>query len=111
MFVDSHCHLEMEDFEKDRKEVVERGLREGLQYMLTVGTEEKYFKKVIEIIDGFPCVYGAIGIHPHNSKDYNWSLEKTISAYLNHKKIIAYACAELANPGSPPCNHWSSLDC
>jgi len=30
MFVDSHCHLEMEDFEKDRKEVVERGLREGL---------------------------------------------------------------------------------
>ena len=90
MFVDSHCHLEMEDFEKDRKEVVERGLREGLQYMLTVGTEEKYFKKVIEIIDDFPCVYGAIGIHPHNSKDYNGSLEKTISTYLNHKKIIAY---------------------
>ena len=90
MFVDSHCHLEMEDFEKDRKEVVERGLREGLQYMLTVGTEEKYFKKVIEIIDAFPCVYGAIGIHPHSSKDYNGSLEKTISTYLNHKKIIAY---------------------
>jgi len=90
MFVDSHCHLEMEDFEKDRKEVVERGLREGLQYMLTVGTEEKYFKKVIEIIDAFPCVYGAIGIHPHNSKNYNGSLEKTISTYLNHKKIIAY---------------------
>lgn len=90
MFVDSHCHLEMEDFEKDRKEVVERGLREGLQYMLTVGTEETYFKKVIEIIDAFPCVYGAIGIHPHNSKDYNGSLENTISTYLNHKKIVAY---------------------
>jgi len=90
MFVDSHCHLEMEDFEKDRKEVIERGLSEGLQYMLTVGTEEKYFKKVIEIIDAFPCVYGAIGIHPHNSKDYNGSLENTINTYLNHKKIIAY---------------------
>jgi TatD DNase family protein len=90
MFVDSHCHLEMEDFEKDRQEVIERGLREGLQYMLTVGTEEKYFNKVVEIIERYPAVYGAIGIHPHNSKDYNGQLEKTISTYLKNKKIIAY---------------------
>jgi TatD DNase family protein len=90
MFIDSHCHLEMEDFEKDRKEVIERGLVEGLQYMLTVGTEEKYFKKVMEIIDAFRCVYGAIGLHPHNSNDYNGSLKKTIGTYLTHEKIVAY---------------------
>jgi len=90
MFVDSHCHLEMEDFEKDRHEVIERGLREGLQYMLTVGTEETYFKKVVEIIERNPAVYGAIGIHPHNSTDYTPGLEKTIHTLLNHTKIVAY---------------------
>jgi len=90
MFVDSHCHLEMEDFEKDRHEVIEKSLREGLQYMLTVGTEEKYFSKVIEIIEYYPAVYGAIGIHPHNSKDYNGQLEKIINTFLKNKKIVAY---------------------
>jgi len=90
MFVDSHCHLEMEDFEKDRNEVIEKSLREGLRYMLTVGTDKTYFKKVFEIIEHYPAVYGAIGIHPHNSKDYNSQLETTISTYLKNKKIVAY---------------------
>lgn len=90
MFVDSHCHLEMEDFEKDRHDVIEKSLREGLRYMLTVGTEETYFKKVVDIIERYPSVYGAIGIHPHNSKDYSDQLEKTISVLLEHKKIVGY---------------------
>lgn len=90
MFVDSHCHLEMEDFQKDRKEVIERSLRQGLQYMLTVGTDETYFKKVVEIINSYPAVYGAIGIHPHNSKDYNPQLGKIIAAFLKDKRIVAY---------------------
>jgi TatD DNase family protein len=90
MLVDSHCHLEMEAFEKDRKEVIERGLREGLRYMLTVGTEEAYFGKVIEILDRFPAVYGAIGIHPHNSNDFDVALVERITSYLEHPKIVAY---------------------
>jgi TatD DNase family protein len=90
MFVDSHCHLEMEAFDRDRKEVIEKSMREGLGYILTVGTEEAYFEKVIEIIDTYPRIYGAIGIHPHNSNDYGESAEKTISTYLKHKKIVGY---------------------
>lgn len=80
----------MESFEKDRKEVIERSLQEGLVYMLTVGTEERYFQKVIEILDKYPSMYGAIGIHPHNSKDYNDKLSETINRYLKHRKIVAY---------------------
>ncbi|MGD9578826.1 MAG: TatD family hydrolase [Syntrophorhabdus sp.] len=90
MFVDSHCHLEMEDFEKDRKEVIEKSLQDGLQYILTVGTDETYFEKVIQIIEQHPSVYGAVGIHPHNSKDYNPELGKTIEIVLKHKKIVGY---------------------
>ncbi len=80
----------MEDFEKDRKEVIEKSLQDGLQYILTVGTDETYFEKVIQIIEQHPSVYGAIGIHPHNSKDYNPELEKTIEIVLKHKKIVGY---------------------
>ena len=90
MFVDSHCHLEMENFEKDRKKVIDNCIKEGLLYMLTVGTEEKYFEKVIQLIGENPSVYGAIGIHPHNSRDLNDALLPKINKILTHSKIVAY---------------------
>ncbi|MCX5809197.1 MAG: TatD family hydrolase [Proteobacteria bacterium] len=90
MFVDSHCHLEMELFEKDRKKVIDTCIKEGLVYILTVGTEEKYFEKVIQLIDENPSVYGAIGIHPHNSRDLNDALIPKINKTLTHNKIVAY---------------------
>jgi TatD DNase family protein len=90
MFVDSHCHLEMDTFEQDRDRVIEKSIEEGLDYILTVGTEERYFEKVIGIIEKYDNIYGAIGIHPHNSSEYTGLTEKTICQYLTHKKIVAY---------------------
>ncbi len=90
MFVDSHCHLEMESFDKDLEQVIGKSADEGLEYILTVGTEESYFGKVRQIIDRYPFIYGAIGIHPHNAKDYNDRLERTIREAAKHPKIVGY---------------------
>ncbi|HVN95591.1 MAG TPA: TatD family hydrolase [Syntrophorhabdaceae bacterium] len=90
MFADSHCHLEMESYDEDRGDVIKQSVREGLHYMLTVGTEEAYFNKVIEIIDGFPMVYGALGIHPHNSNAYGPDVADKIRHLAAHPKIVAY---------------------
>lgn len=90
MFVDSHCHLEMESFSKDRDQVIEKSVDEGLKYILTVGTEERYFAKVVEIVNSNPIVYGAIGIHPHNSTDFNGNAAAAIRSYLKQKKIVGY---------------------
>ena len=49
MFVDSHCHLELEEYDADRSAVIGRALDAGVSWMLTVGTEERYFPRVIEI--------------------------------------------------------------
>lgn len=90
MFIDSHCHLEMESFDKDRKAVIEQSLAEGINAILTVGTEAAYFDTVIDIIDTYPSVYGAIGIHPHNAQEYDTRLAVRIAGYLSHKKIVGY---------------------
>lgn len=89
MFVDSHCHLEMEDFDKDRAQVIGSCIEEGLSYILTVGTEEKYFAKVAEIADAYSCIYGALGIHPHNAKDYTPGMKTRLALSLQHPKMVA----------------------
>jgi TatD DNase family protein len=90
MYVDSHCHLEMESYDEDRKTVIENSIQEGLQYMLTVGTEEAHFDKVVEIVDKYPAVYGALGVHPHNSNEYNPVAADKIRLCAKHPKIVGY---------------------
>ncbi len=89
MYVDTHCHLEIEDFDDDRDEIIKASLVEGLVCMLTVGTEERYFAKVTEIIDKYPEVYGAIGIHPHNAGDFNDHARERLISSLKHPKMLA----------------------
>jgi len=90
MFVDSHCHLEMESFDDDLEEVISKSMDEGLEYILTVGTEESYFGKVRDLIERYPFIYGAIGIHPHNAKDFDDRVEKVIRDAARHPGIVGY---------------------
>lgn len=90
MFVDSHCHLEMEEYDADRKRVIERSAKEGVRYILTVATEERYFPKAQELVDAYPMVYGALGIHPHNSKEYNERVSSAVRRYASGEKFVAY---------------------
>ena len=90
MFVDSHCHLEMESYDADRDNVINRAVRAGLGYMLTVATEEKYFATALRIVDSYDVVYGAFGIHPHNSQEFNDKVAKKIKESFSNRKLVAY---------------------
>ena len=93
MLVDSHCHLEMEEYDEDREAVIDRATGAGVSCMLTVGTEVRYFPKVVEIIEAYPHIYGAVGIHPHNAKDYSPEIEEVVKVYLRHPKVVG--CGEI----------------
>ncbi len=93
MFVDSHCHLEMEEYDEDRRAVIDRATGAGISCILTVGTEVRYFPKVVEIIEAYPHIYGVVGIHPHNAKDYSPEIEETVKGYLQHPKVVG--CGEI----------------
>jgi len=90
MYIDSHCHLEMDAYDDDRKAVIEKSIQEGLQYILTVGTEKKHFNTVLEIIDKYPAVYGALGVHPHNSNELTPVVADNIRLCAKHDKIVGY---------------------
>jgi TatD DNase family protein len=90
MFIDSHCHLELEEYDRDRDEVIASAVRQGISTMITVGTEARYFPKVVEIVERYPSVYGVIGVHPHNAGAYCEAVEQEIRQYLGHPKIVGF---------------------
>lgn len=72
---DTHCHLDLPDFDEDREEVITRAKNAGFQYFMIPGIELSSMKKIMEISGETGEIYFASGIHPNNSADLiqNWA--------------------------------------
>ncbi|MCX6008062.1 MAG: TatD family hydrolase, partial [Chloroflexi bacterium] len=64
MLADSHAHLEMKEFDRDRAEVINRAEDAGVDLIVTVGTTLDDCRKAVSIAGKYKNVYAAIGIHP-----------------------------------------------
>ena len=53
------------------------------------GSNDKYDKEVLELIEKYPCMYGAIGIHPEDVDSYSLDDIKFIENNISNKKIVA----------------------
>jgi len=86
--VDSHAHLNMENFRKDLVEVIERAKNNGIVKVLIVGIDRKTGEKALALKEFFSdFLEVALGFHPHEVKkisdaDYSWlknNLDKALA--------------------------------
>ena len=89
MLVDSHCHLEMPQFKKDRDEVIKRAKENGLGYIITVGTDKGSCKKAVELTRRYKEVYAIIGIHPHVAKTVDQGTYPLLKVLAKEDKVLA----------------------
>jgi TatD DNase family protein len=70
VFVDSHAHLEMEQFDADRAAMLQRAKDAGIETILAIGsgTGPGSLDCAIELAEQYDFVYATIGIHPHEAK-------------------------------------------
>ena len=89
MIIDSHCHLDYEPLSLSLDTFIKKANEVGVENMLTISTEDKKFKKIIEIIDKYKCVYGTYGIHPHEANLHkNITSNNILENIKKSKKII-----------------------
>jgi len=67
--VDSHCHVDMPEFDADRDEVIARARAAGLVEMLVVGgvDEAQGHRRALEVAGDYGLPATA-GVHPHEAK-------------------------------------------
>jgi TatD DNase family protein len=70
MLVDSHCHLDYEDFATEGVgEIVNRAKSAGVGHFLTICTEIAKFPNVLALAKGYPFMNCTVGTHPHHAAD------------------------------------------
>jgi TatD DNase family protein len=84
--VDSHCHLDFEDFHEDLPSVLERARAAGIVAMVCVGSggDLATAERAAALAAQEPDVFAAVGIHPHDAgkilPDFWPALEKLAKA-------------------------------
>ena len=86
--IDSHCHLDHEPLTTEINEVIERAKKVGVKKLLTISTTFNSFKRILDIIEIDPIIYGTFGIHPHETKSDIADKKTIINNMKSHKKII-----------------------
>ena len=68
MLIDTHCHLDFEDFDRDRDEVIDRARGADVSAIINVASSIEGTRRSIELSRQYDIIYASIGIHPHEAK-------------------------------------------
>src|SRR5436190_2599140 len=94
IYIDSHCHIDGEQFDADRDEVVQRANDAGVAAMLNVGTGDPHsndFRRAVAVAEKYDNVYCSVGVHPHDAKLYDDKAERhLIDLVKSSDKVIAW---------------------
>jgi TatD DNase family protein len=91
MLIDSHCHLDNEQFDADREQVIDRALEAGVSHMVAIGTGEgpPDLGAGVRLADRYPAFYATVGVHPHDASKASAAVYARLAELLSHPKVVA----------------------
>ncbi|MEK6247534.1 MAG: TatD family hydrolase [Planctomycetales bacterium] len=73
--IDTHAHLDQDDFAEDRQQVIEAAIEAGVEIILAVGIGADSSCAAVQLAAGHNGVYAAVGIQPNycaEAKEGDW---------------------------------------
>jgi len=92
IFVDSHAHLEMGQFDADREQVIARARENGIESIVAIGsgTGPGSLDCAIQLAEQHDFIYATIGIHPHEAKLATDGDFAELTQLARQPKVIAW---------------------
>ena len=64
-YVDTHAHLDQEEFDADRPLVLQRASQAGVEAVVAVGITAASSRAAVALAEAYPVVHAAVGIQPN----------------------------------------------
>jgi TatD DNase family protein len=87
--IDTHCHLEMDEFSPDRDEVIKRAKDAGIEAIITIASDLKGNIGGLELSKKYDFIYSSVGFHPHDAKDFTEDIFNQIKIWVKREKVVA----------------------
>ncbi|HKQ76743.1 MAG TPA: TatD family hydrolase [Blastocatellia bacterium] len=93
MFIDSHAHLDVPNYDADRVEVINRARQSGVEMMLEIcgsDVSKGSLDVGLKLAEEYPFIYAAAGVHPHEASLYDNQIEERLIGMSGHEKVIGW---------------------
>lgn len=86
--IDSHAHMDSEQFDSDRAEVFQR-IKDNMDFIVNIGYDIESSKQGVEYSKKYDFIYAAVGIHPDDIEGYDDKLEQELEELAKNEKVLA----------------------
>jgi len=89
--IDTHTHLYSEEFDEDRKEMIQRGLDKGITAFYLPAIDSETHEKMLQLETDYPNqIFSMMGLHPCYVKPESWEKElEIVRDYLDQRRFSA----------------------
>lgn len=87
--IDTHCHIDVEAFDKDRANVLEHCRDEGIYRLLVPGIMARTWSRLKETCHQYPGLYPAYGLHPIYLDRHTENNIEELDQWLKKEKPVA----------------------
>ena len=71
MIFETHAHYDDEAFDEDREELLTSLREHGIDQVINIGASLESCRGTLELMEKYPFVYGAMGVHPSETGELN----------------------------------------
>ena len=88
MLVDSHCHIDFEQYADRMPQLLENMARNQVTHALCVCVNLADFPRVLALADGHPQLFASVGVHPDQAADASPKVDELIER-ARQPKVVA----------------------
>ncbi|ALS75532.1 hydrolase TatD [Planococcus rifietoensis] len=88
MYIDTHVHLNADQYDEDLQEVIDRALNSKVEKMVVIGFDRKTIKRAIELAEQYDFIYAVVGWHPVDAIDCTDEDLEWIEQLAAHEKVV-----------------------
>lgn len=88
MYIDTHVHLNADQYDEDLQEVIDRALNSKVEKMVVIGFDRKTIKRAIRLAEQYDFIYAVVGWHPVDAIDCTDEDLEWIEQLAAHDKVV-----------------------
>lgn len=89
MFIDTHVHLNADQYDEDLAAVIQRAQDSHVEKMVVIGFDRKTIERAISLAEQFEFIYAVVGWHPVDAIDCTEADLEWIEELAAHPKVVA----------------------
>jgi TatD DNase family protein len=86
---DTHCHVNLPEFDSDRQQVLARAQDAGLCRLLIPGVDLESSAFAVQMAESNPRVFAAVGVHPHYARSWDDRSYQALRSLAASPKVVA----------------------